>query len=120
MSEAYILDAVRTPRGVGKAGKGALSHLHPSFLGSTVLKALAERNALDTGEIDDVIWGVSAQIGKQSCDLGRMAALNAGYDVKASGVTLDRFAARGLRRSIWRRGRSARVLRISSSRAARR
>ena len=96
MGEAFILDAVRTPRGVGKAGKGALSHLHPSYLGSTVLRALAERNHLDTSEIDDVIWGTSAQIGKQSCDLGRMAALNAGYDVKASGVTLDRFCGSGI------------------------
>jgi acetyl-CoA C-acetyltransferase len=96
MSQAYILDAVRTPRGVGKLGKGALSHLHPGYLGSTVLKALAERNQLDTSEIDDVIWGTSAQIGKQSCDLGRMAALTAGYDVKASGVTLDRFCGSGI------------------------
>jgi acetyl-CoA C-acetyltransferase len=96
MSQAYILDAVRTPRGVGKLGKGALSHLHPGYLGSTVLKALAERNHLDTSEIDDVIWGTSAQIGKQSCDLGRMAALTAGYDVKASGVTLDRFCGSGI------------------------
>ncbi len=96
MSQAYILDAVRTPRGVGKVGKGALSHLHPAYLGSTVLKALAERNTLDTSEIDDVIWGTSAQIGKQSCDLGRMAALTAGYDVRASGVTLDRFCGSGI------------------------
>ena len=96
MSEAFILDAVRTPRGVGKAGKGALSHLHPGYLGSTVLKALAERNQLDTREVDDVIWGTSSQIGKQSCDLGRMAALTAGYDVKASGVTLDRFCGSGI------------------------
>ena len=96
MSQAFILDAVRTPRGIGKAGKGALSHLHPGYLGSTVLKALAERNHLDTSEIDDVIWGTSAQIGKQSCDLGRMAALTAGYDVKASGVTLDRFCGSGI------------------------
>lgn len=96
MGEAFILDAARTPRGIGKAGKGGLSHLHPAYLGSTVLKALAERNDLDTSEIDDVIWGTSAQIGKQSCDLGRMAALTAGYDVKASGVTLDRFCGSGI------------------------
>jgi acetyl-CoA C-acetyltransferase len=93
---AYIVDACRTPRGIGKVGKGALAHLHPSFLGSTVLKALAERNALDTGEVDDVIWGTSSQSGKQSGDLGRMAALNAGYDMRSSGVTLDRFCGSGI------------------------
>ncbi|MCD7107787.1 acetyl-CoA C-acetyltransferase [Rhizobium sp. DKSPLA3] len=96
MSDAYIIDACRTPRGIGKAGKGALAHLHPSYLGSTVLRALARRNDLDTGEVDDVIWGTSAQVDKQSCDLGRMAALNAGYDVAASGVTLDRFCGSGI------------------------
>lgn len=96
MPNAYIVDACRTPRGIGKVGKGALTHLHPSFLGSTVLKALAERNALDTGEVDDVIWGTSSQSGKQSGDLGRMAALNAGYDMRSSGVTLDRFCGSGI------------------------
>jgi acetyl-CoA C-acetyltransferase len=93
---AYIVDACRTPRGIGKVGKGALAHLHPSYLGSTVLKALAERNALDTAEVDDVIWGTSSQSGKQSGDLGRMAALNAGFDIRSSGVTLDRFCGSGI------------------------
>lgn len=96
MSNAYILDACRTPRGIGKVGKGALAHLHPSYLGSTVLKALAERNDLETAEVDDVIWGTSAQSGKQSGDLGRMAALNAGYDTRSSGVTLDRYCGSGI------------------------
>lgn len=96
MSNAYIVDACRTPRGIGKVGKGSLAHLHPSYLGSTVLKALAERNQLDTAEVDDVIWGTSAQSGRQSGDLGRMAALNAGYDVRSSGVTLDRYCGSGI------------------------
>jgi len=96
VSNAYILDACRTPRGIGKVGKGALAHLHPSYLGSTVLKALAERNDLETAEVDDVIWGTSAQSGKQSGDLGRMAALNAGYDIRSSGVTLDRYCGSGI------------------------
>lgn len=96
MAEAYIIDACRSPRGIGKQGKGSLAHLHPSYLGSTVLKALAERNGLDTADVDDVIWGTSAQAQKQGCDLGRMAALNAGYDVRASGVTLDRFCGSGI------------------------
>ena len=96
MGNAYIVDACRTPRGIGKVGKGALAHLHPSYLGSTVLAAMAERNNLNTAEVDDIIWGTSSQAGKQGGDLGRMAALNAGYDVRSSGVTLDRFCGSGI------------------------
>ena len=96
MTEAYIIDAVRTPRGKGKPGKGALSHLHPQHLAATVLKAIKERNKLDTATVDDVIWSTSTQRGKQGTDLGRMAALSAGYDVKVSGVTLDRFCGGGI------------------------
>ena len=96
MTEAYIIDAVRTPRGVGKPGKGALSHLHPQHLAATVLKALKERNHLDTATVDDIVWSTSSQNGKQGGDLGRMAALSAGYDVKASGTTLDRFCGGGI------------------------
>jgi acetyl-CoA C-acetyltransferase len=96
MSEALIIDAVRTPRSIGKVGKGALSRLHPHDLASTVLKALQQRNGFDSAQVDDVIWGVSAQMGKQGANLGRMAALDAGFDVRASGVTLDRFCGSGL------------------------
>ena len=96
MGEAWIIDAVRTPRGIGKVGKGALAEHHPQHLAATVLKALAERNHLNTAEVDDIIWGASSQRGKQAGDMGRMAALDAGYDVKASGVTLDRFCGSGI------------------------
>ncbi|MCF8469667.1 MAG: acetyl-CoA C-acetyltransferase [Parvibaculum sp.] len=96
MSEAWIIDAVRTPRGIGKVGKGALTELHPQHLAATVLKALAERNDLDTADVEDIIWGTSSQKGKQGGDLGRMAALDAGYDVRASGMTLDRFCGSGI------------------------
>ncbi|ALJ12838.1 acetyl-CoA C-acetyltransferase [Sphingopyxis macrogoltabida] len=96
MSEAYIIDAVRTPRGIGKPGKGALSHLHPQHLAATVLKAIKERNNLDTATVDDIVWSTSTQKGKQGGDLGRMAALAAGYDTKASGTTLDRFCGGGI------------------------
>lgn len=96
MPEAYIIDAVRTPRGIGKPGKGALSHLHPQHLAATVLKALKERNNLDTSTVDDIIWSTSTQVGKQGGDLGRMAALSAGYDTSASGTTLDRFCGGGI------------------------
>ncbi len=96
VAEAYIIDAVRTPRSIGKIGKGALSHMHPQHLAATVLKALKDRNNLDTGDVDDIIWGCSAQTGLQGGDMGRMAALDAGYDIKASGVTLDRFCGSGI------------------------
>lgn len=96
MPDALIIDACRTPRGIGKQGKGALAHLHPQHLASTVLRALVDRNGFDTADIDDVIWGTSSQVCEQSGDLGRMAALDAGYDTHASGVTLDRFCGSGI------------------------
>lgn len=96
MAQALIIDAVRTPRGIGKPGKGALSHLHPQHLAATVLGAIRDRNNLDTRTVDDVVWSTSNQVGWQSGDLGRMAALSAGYDITASGVTLDRFCGGGI------------------------
>ena len=94
--EAWIIDAARTPRGIGKQGKGALAHIHPQRLASTVLKAIQERNDLNTEEVDDVIWGCSSQSGKQGACIGRMAALDAGWSTKAGGVTLDRFCGSGI------------------------
>jgi acetyl-CoA C-acetyltransferase len=96
MGDALIIDACRTPRGIGKAGKGALSGIHPQQLGATVLRALADRTGIDTADVDDIIWGTSAQVAQQGGDLGRMAALDAGYDVRASAVTLDRFCGSGI------------------------
>lgn len=96
MAEAYIVDAVRTPRGIGKLGKGALAHLHPQHLGATVLRALRDRNQLDTSRVDDILWSTSQQRGKQGGDLGRLSALYAGYDVKAAGATLDRYCGGGI------------------------
>ena len=96
MSEAWIIDACRTPRGIGKKGKGALADEHPQHLGAAVLKALAERNSLKTEDVDDIIFGTSSQRGQQSGDLARMAALDAGYDTRASGMTLDRFCGSGI------------------------
>mgnify|MGYP000085411493 CR=1 FL=1 len=68
MAEAYIIDAVRTPRGIGKVGKGSLAHLHPQHLGATVLSAIRDRNNLDTATVDDVIWGTSSQRGAQGAN----------------------------------------------------
>ncbi len=96
MADAFIIDACRTPRGIGKQGKGALAHLHPQHLGATVLKALADRNGIDTADVDDVVWGTSSQVCEQSGDIGRMSALDAGFDIRASGMTLDRFCGSGI------------------------
>jgi hypothetical protein len=63
MAEALIIDACRTPRGIGKAGRGALSGIHPQQLGATVLRALADRTGIDTADVDDIIWGTSSQRG---------------------------------------------------------
>jgi acetyl-CoA C-acetyltransferase len=96
MNEAWIIDSCRTPRGIGKVGKGALAEHHPQHLAATVLAALRDRNGLKTEEVDDVIWGTSTQRGKQGGDMGRMGALDAGFDIRASGVTLDRFCGSGI------------------------
>ena len=96
MADALIIDACRTPRGIGKVGKGALADIHPQHLAATVMVALRDRNDVDTADIGDVVWGVSAQFGKQGQDLARMAALDAGYDIRVSGTTMDRFCGSGV------------------------
>ncbi|MEM7217658.1 MAG: acetyl-CoA C-acetyltransferase [Pseudomonadota bacterium] len=96
MIDAYIIDAARTPRGIGKAGKGALAELHPQRLLAQVFEAIRDRNDLNTAEVDDVIVGCSSQRGKQGACVGRMAVLDAGWDTQAPGVTLDRFCGSGI------------------------
>ena len=96
MPEAVIIDACRTPRGIGKVGKGALTEVHPQRLAATVLRALKDRNELDETTVDDVIWGTSSQTEAQGGDLGRMALLDAEWDPVVSGVTLDRFCGSGI------------------------
>jgi acetyl-CoA C-acetyltransferase len=96
MKEVWIIDAVRTPRGVGKKDKGALSSIHPQRLLSTVLGALESRNNLNTKDVDDVIAGCAMQMGHQSQCIARMAALDAGWDNDATGVSVDRFCGSGL------------------------
>ena len=96
MTEAWIVDAARTPRGVGKQKKGALWDIHPQRLMSTVLKALAERNGLKTAEVDDVIISCNYQYLKQGQCIARMSLLDAGFDIKASGVAIDRFCGGGI------------------------
>lgn len=96
MAEAYIIDAVRTPRGIGKMGKGALSGMHPEHLTATVLTALKERNDLNTEDVDDIIWSTSATLGLQGGAMGRMAAVDAGFSQKVSGVSLNRYCGGGI------------------------
>ncbi len=96
MTDAYIIDAARTPRGIGKAGKGALSDFHSGRLLAKVFEAIGERNNLNTDDVDDVVVGCSTQVGNQGCCVGRMAALDAGWSTKASAVTLDRFCGSGI------------------------
>ena len=96
MTDAYIIDAARTPRGIGKAGKGALSELHPQRLLAQVFEGIQQRNDLNTAEVEDVIVGCSTQRGKQGYCVGRMAVLDAGWDTQAPGFTLDRFCGSGI------------------------
>ena len=103
MRDAVIVEAVRTP--VGRR-KGGLSGVHPADLSAHVLRSLAERTGVDPAEIEDVIWGCVGQVGEQTYDIGRTAALAAGWPETVTGVTIDRqcgssqqsihFAAAGL------------------------
>jgi acetyl-CoA C-acetyltransferase len=93
--EAYIYDAVRTPRGRGKSD-GSLHDVQPVDLLSTVLKGIRDRNNIDTGLIDDVIIGCVSPIGEQGADIARTAVLQAGYAQTVAGVQVNRFCSSGL------------------------
>jgi len=95
MSEVWIIDAVRSPRGLGKP-EGALASLHPQRLFAQLLAALVARTGVDAGDVDDVIAGVNTQQGRQGLNLARMAALDAGLPVSVPGFSLDRFCGSGL------------------------
>jgi acetyl-CoA C-acetyltransferase len=96
MGEAWIIDAVRTPRAIGKIGKGAYAHLHPQRLLASPLQALRERNSLVTADVDDVIVGCATPALAQGNDIARMAVLDAGWDSKAAGITVSRFCGSGI------------------------
>jgi acetyl-CoA C-acetyltransferase len=95
MTEAYIYDAVRTPRGRGKKD-GALHEVTPVRLAATALQAVRDRNGLDTALVDDVVLGCVEPVGEQGADIARVAALYAGWDQTVSGVQVNRFCASGL------------------------
>ncbi|WP_336969759.1 acetyl-CoA C-acetyltransferase [Sphingobium aromaticiconvertens] len=95
MAEAYIYDAVRTPRGRGRPD-GALHEITALSLASQVLDAIRDRNGLDTGLVDDVILGCVMPVGEQGSDIARIATLTAGYAQQVPGVQINRFCASGL------------------------
>ena len=92
--EAWIIDAVRSPRGKGKEN-GALHPIHPQRILAQVLTALQDRNGFDTADVDDVVMGCGAGSGDHAMDIARMAALDAGWSLDAPGVTLNRFCGSG-------------------------
>ena len=95
MSEAFLFDAVRTPRGKGKKD-GSLHEVKPIDLLAGVLTHLQQRNGFDTAAVDDVVMGVVSPIGEQGSVIAKVAALKAGWDWRCSGVQINRFCASGL------------------------
>ncbi|MBK5206066.1 MAG: acetyl-CoA C-acetyltransferase [Polaromonas sp.] len=95
MIEAFIYDAIRTPRGKGKKD-GSLHEVKPVNLLAGVLIELQRRNGFDTAAVDDVVMGVVSPVGEQGAVIAKVAALKAGWDFRASGVQINRFCASGL------------------------
>ena len=94
MTEAWIIDGTRSPRGKGKAN-GSLHAIHPQELLAQVLNALADRTGIDTNDVDDVIIGNGNSAGDHGACIGRMSVLAAGWPVGAPGITLNRFCGSG-------------------------
>jgi acetyl-CoA C-acetyltransferase len=95
MTECYIYDAVRTPRGRGKKD-GALHEVTALELATQVLQSVRDRNSLDTSKVDDVVFGVVDPVGEAGGDIARIAVLNADYAQTTAGVQINRFCASGL------------------------
>jgi acetyl-CoA C-acetyltransferase len=100
VTEAWIIDGVRSPRGKGKS-TGSLHHIHPQELLAQVLNALADRTGIDRGDVDDVIVGNGSQSGEHGACIGRMAVLAAGWPVESPGVSLNRFCGSGQQAITW-------------------
>lgn len=94
-NEAYIFDAIRTPRGKGKKS-GSLYEVAPIELVATLLTELEERNDLDTSQVDDIVLGCVTPVGEQGADIARTAAIYADWDVDTPGMQINRFCASGL------------------------
>lgn len=95
MTDAYIFDVVRTPRGKGRAD-GSLHEVTSVRLSAAVLDALKSRNTLDTRAVEDVIWGNATQVGEQGGCLARTAVLASGFDEQVPGLSINRFCASGM------------------------
>jgi len=95
MTDAYIYDHVRTPRGKGRAS-GALHSITPIELASTALRAIRDRNELDTRNVEDVMLGCVAPVGEQGADIARVAVINSHYAESTAGAQVNRFCASGL------------------------
>ncbi|HRA91584.1 MAG TPA: beta-ketoacyl synthase N-terminal-like domain-containing protein, partial [Acinetobacter sp.] len=95
MSEAYIIDAIRTPRGKGKKD-GSLHEVKPITLLTTLLNELQQRHQLDTSKVDDIVLGCVTPIGDQGGDIAKTAAIAAGWNDDVAGVQINRFCASGL------------------------
>ncbi len=95
MTEAYVFDAVRTPRGKGKSD-GTLHEVTPVQLATQVLEGIRDRNKLDTAQVEDVAMGVVSPVGEQGAVITRTAVLNAGFAETTAGIQVNRFCASGL------------------------
>lgn len=93
--EAYVFDAIRTPRGKGKKN-GTLHEVAPIDLIATLMKEVQARHNLDTSQVDDIVLGCVSPIGEQGADIARTAAIYAGWDVDTPGMQINRFCASGL------------------------
>ena len=93
--QAYVFDAIRTPRGKGKKD-GSLHEVKPVSLLAGVLTELQRRNDFDTAQVDDVVMGVVSPVGEQGSDIAKVAALKAGWDYTCAGMQINRFCASGL------------------------
>ncbi|MFT3696433.1 MAG: acetyl-CoA C-acetyltransferase [Kofleriaceae bacterium] len=94
--KSYVIATARTPRGRGKAGKGALSGIHPQELLGQVLNALPSRGGFEPGQVDDVITGAVSQVNEQGANIARNAVLAAGWPQEVTGVSINRFCGSGL------------------------
>ena len=90
MREAVIVEAIRTPVGIGKPGKGALSEMHPVDVSAAILREVVNRAGIESHLVEDVYWGCVGQVGEQSTNIGRNAALAAGFPQSVTGTTIDR------------------------------
>ena len=95
MTDCYIYDAIRTPRGKGKKN-GTLHEVTALELATQVLNNVKDRNQLDTSDVDDVVLGCVAPVGEQGANIARSAVLNSEFDQSVSGVQINRFCASGL------------------------